>query len=117
MAIRTTGAIKLVQLGRGRFQLARELPPDSDVGAAQYEVDLVGTKDGHNRTFTSPVAISMGANDKPRALLTWRRTRQFYSADNPPAPGRYTVVLPDTVILGSAPAAGDYLAWDQIETP
>ena len=81
---------------------------------ALTEVELLGVKDGVNVTFTSPVPVLFGANGKPRALLTWRRARQFYVASDPTGPGHYTL-SGVTVMMGEAPQAGDYLAWDIID--
>ena len=80
-----------------------------------YGEPISGTMDGSNTVFTFDYNIAIGLNGKPQATLNWRRAKQFYTDQDPPPYGFWTLRQnPQQIVLGEAPALGDELEFDSV---
>lgn len=55
--------------------------------------------DGVNTVFQFQYNIGIGINNRPQALMLWRRSPQLYSFEDPPPPGRWHLRLDPQLIV------------------
>jgi hypothetical protein len=112
MAVRTQGSIKILQLGRSRFMVATELPSTNPLDWLLFGVAIAGAN-GVATEFLSPVAVRLDTAGRPQAVLFRGASADLYDDNDPPEAGAWHLRAgnPQTIVMGSVPQVGEYLAF------
>lgn len=89
--------------------------PPAPVRQMMCWVDLLGTKNGSNQTFTVPHPVFIQPDGTPMVgTLYWKTGPQIYTPGSSPTGGMFAMTSATTVIVGSAPDPGDPLKFQYV---